>query len=674
MRILLINQYAGSPSLGMEYRPHWMALEWQKLGHKVLVVTGDRSHLRASLPPGRAEVEGVDYQVLTTTPYQRNGAKRFANILSFGAQLLRHRDSLASWEPDVVIASSTHPLDTRGAIAVAERSAALFVYEVHDLWPLTPMLLGGMSPSHPVIRLMKNEERRAYRKADLVVSLLPKTEDYMRANGLRPNRWVWIPNGYDPAVAETPSQASNAADDAKDRIRAFRERWSTVLIYAGTHGKANALDALLDVAHYAAELSLGLVLVGDGPDKERLAARANGMENVLLVDRVPRADLGELLALADGGYVGLLPSPLYDHGISLNKIFDYMGAGLPILENAGAANSPTRDANCGVVSDPKVPGDLQRALRDFCASSQDQRDTWAANGRRYVADFLSQRRLARSMLDSIAVHRQEMVAHPDSLRVHTPVEGAARTRNRPDQRAADQAEVADLADLADLADAMEWDVRNWSKAADFWLDHLNKPIRGSRVLEVGGRDGGLSVWFARLGAEAVVCTDLDGPSDLAHDRIRRAGFADVISTANADATDLDYNREFDYVVFKSVLGGVGGALGSEGQRAALVSMHQALKPGGQLLFAENLTASGVHQYMRRRFVAWGDRWMYVSADDLYGLLADFTDVQLESFGLVGAFGRSERQRDLLARIDSRLMDRVAPADWHYIMAGVATRT
>ena len=50
MNILIINHYAGSPEMGMEFRPYYLAREWQKLGHKVLIVGGTYSHLRKKQP------------------------------------------------------------------------------------------------------------------------------------------------------------------------------------------------------------------------------------------------------------------------------------------------------------------------------------------------------------------------------------------------------------------------------------------------------------------------------------------------------------------------------------------------------------------------------------------------------------------------------------------------
>ena len=46
MNILLINHYAGAPQYGMEYRPYYLAREWVKMGHKVVITSASFSHLR----------------------------------------------------------------------------------------------------------------------------------------------------------------------------------------------------------------------------------------------------------------------------------------------------------------------------------------------------------------------------------------------------------------------------------------------------------------------------------------------------------------------------------------------------------------------------------------------------------------------------------------------------
>ena len=50
MNILYLNHYAGSPALGMEYRPYYLAREWVRASHAVTMVAASFSHVRARQP------------------------------------------------------------------------------------------------------------------------------------------------------------------------------------------------------------------------------------------------------------------------------------------------------------------------------------------------------------------------------------------------------------------------------------------------------------------------------------------------------------------------------------------------------------------------------------------------------------------------------------------------
>jgi len=177
MNILLINHYAGSTRHGMEFRPFYLAREWVRAGHRVQIVAASFSHIRARQPEfdGAAldeQIEGIDYRWLRTPAYTGNGAGRVKNMLAFMAALWRDGPRLArEFRPDVVIASSTYPMDIWPARRIAKLSQARLVYEVHDLWPLSPMELGGLSRWHPFIVWVQLAEDYAYRHADKVVSI-----------------------------------------------------------------------------------------------------------------------------------------------------------------------------------------------------------------------------------------------------------------------------------------------------------------------------------------------------------------------------------------------------------------------------------------------------------------------------------------------------------------------
>lgn len=223
-----------------------------------------------------------------------------------------------------------------------------------------------------------------------------------------------------------------------------------------------------------------------------------------------------------------------------------------------------------------------------------------------------------------------------------------------------------------LSDVIEWDVRNWGTALAYWARHSRHRFDGCTALEIGGRNGGLSLWLALQGAE-VVCSDIRGPDESAIQMHRTYGVADRISYVKLDATSMPYRACFDVIAFKSVLGGVGARGRPDRQAAAVGQMHQALKQNGELLFAENLAASPVHTYFRRRNRKWGHTWRYVTVQEMLGFLEPFSEVGYRTLGFAGAFGRTENQRRLLGALDRAFVDSLVPAAWRYIIMGVARK-
>jgi SAM-dependent methyltransferase len=219
-----------------------------------------------------------------------------------------------------------------------------------------------------------------------------------------------------------------------------------------------------------------------------------------------------------------------------------------------------------------------------------------------------------------------------------------------------------------IADFVEWDVRNWSGALDFWLAHTRQKLANASALELGSRNGGLSLWLALQGAR-VICSDIYPPHTKTLGLHKDHGVSHLIRYEQVDATDIPYTQEFDLVVFKSVL----GAIPAERQATVFADVHKALKTGGELFFAENLEGSPLHQSLRRRFVPWGTSWQYPSTASLEACLSAFSRVEYVTMGFAGAFGRGERQRDVLGMLDKAIFDRIVPATWRYIMAGIAVK-
>ena len=221
-----------------------------------------------------------------------------------------------------------------------------------------------------------------------------------------------------------------------------------------------------------------------------------------------------------------------------------------------------------------------------------------------------------------------------------------------------------------LRNVVGWDVRTWSRAIAFWERHdrAQPPLE---CLEIGAHNGGLSLWLASRG-HRVLCTDVKA-TDGARSLISRYGMLDRVRFEVLDATAMRYEERFDRIAFKSVLGGIGAVGGIEAQKAAIRSIHRALRPGGMLLFAENLAGSPVHRYFRERYVAWGRTWRYTTVEEMLSFLRPFRRTKYATTGVLAAFGRSEISRNRLASLDRLVMNHVVDESWRYVIYGTATK-
>jgi len=416
MNILYLNHYAGSPALGMEYRPFYLAREWVRAGHRVQIVAADFSHVRARQPrAGDETIDGIAYRWLPTPPYQGNGAGRVWNIWRYLSQVWRQSHQLVrDFKPDVVIASSTYPMDIWVARRIARISreyanqrasgraaGAVLVFEVHDLWPLSPIELSGMSPRHPFIRLCQAAEHAAYRDADVVVSMLPKVQGHMAAHGLDLAKLHIVPNGI--SLDEWAGTPPPLQGDLAMLIDAQRAAGRTVVGYAGSMGLPNALDVLLDAAALLKTEPIAIVMVGDGHERARLAHRVadEGLANVSLLPPIPKAMIPSLLARLDIAYIGWQRVPIYRFGIAPNKLMDYMMAGCTVLHSVDAGNDPVAESGCGLTVAPESAPAVADGLRRLAALPAEERRAMGQRGRAFVLANHTYPVLAQRFVDAV---------------------------------------------------------------------------------------------------------------------------------------------------------------------------------------------------------------------------------------------------------------------------------
>lgn len=402
MNILYINHYAGSNVHGMEFRPYFMAERWAEKGHNVTVAASSYSHLRTKNPDlhGQKCMEEtlgkVRYFWIAGNQYQGNGVGRIKNMLSFLHGLYKYKNKIAPGKLDAVIASSTYPLDIYPARKIAEKTGAMLIYEVHDLWPLSPIELGGMSPHHPYIMLMQRAENYCYKNSDYVVSLLPNAKGHMVEHGLKPEKFIYIPNGILKSDWEKPF-----ADPPVyyEKLKKYHEDGYFLIGYTGAHGIANALDSLVQAGRYLLGKKIKLILVGPGPERDRLIESAHNMELDSVVEFLPpvkRGQVPELLNQLDALYIGLQRQPLFRFGVSPNKLMDYMMAGKPVIFAIDAPNDMVADAGCGISIPPENAKAIADAAVKLAETPKDELAAMGTRGKEYILknneyDVLSQK-------------------------------------------------------------------------------------------------------------------------------------------------------------------------------------------------------------------------------------------------------------------------------------------
>ncbi|WP_431855829.1 glycosyltransferase family 4 protein [Azospirillum sp.] len=401
MNILLINHYAGSDRLGMEYRPFYLAREWVAAGHRVTIVGASHSHLRARQPEVTHDLatdveEGVRYRWLRTAPYAGNGMGRVANMATFVSKLWAYAPRLAREErPDVVICSSTYPLDIYPGARIARRAGARLVFELHDLWPLTPMMLGGYSPKHPFIRAMQAAEDYACRNVDTLVSILPHARDYLVGRGLDPAKFVHVPNGI-PVAAFLNAEPGPLPEPLAARIAAERARGHFLVGYAGGINPSNPVETILEAAIRLKDKPISFIFVGGGAAeaafRERIAAAA--LPNFHHMGVIPKALVQSFLAEMDVLTMPWKRNPIYKYGVSPNKMFDYMLAGRPIVQSCGASNDLVAEGRCGFTVPPEDAQAFADALLRLSEMTPEERADLGGNGRRFVLENHDYRVLA----------------------------------------------------------------------------------------------------------------------------------------------------------------------------------------------------------------------------------------------------------------------------------------
>lgn len=378
-RVIVLNQFAlprdqggGTRHADLFSRVH---------GWVTLIVAGDRNHYTQR----QFTAEDPSFLLVPVPPQDGGVRTRLRSWLAYcrGAARVGLRA-----RADVVFASSPHLLAPALGWVLARATGAALVVEIRDLWPESMVAAGLLRPGSATHRMLARLEQFVVRRADEIVAVTSGWEDHFRSLGADMSRYTVVTNGTEPYDLEL-SEAERAA------VRSEFGLTRPTAVFAGAHGPKDGIDLILDAA--ARRPDIQFLLIGDGPAKFGARSRVvrEKLTNVALRDPVAKVDLPRLLAACDIGIHAVSPLPVFQLGISPNKLFDYLAAGLPVVSNAGAGVIRLIGTDdCGHVGESDS---LAAGLGVVRAAQDDQLVRWSRAGRRLIEERFSRRQAAQTL-------------------------------------------------------------------------------------------------------------------------------------------------------------------------------------------------------------------------------------------------------------------------------------
>lgn len=363
MKVLYFHQHFTTPKGSTGIRSYVMSKKILQMGHEVTIVCGSfigaDTGLKDSFKNGfrRGYVDGIE--VIELDISYGNKDRFFKRFLSMTKYFFKAIYFVFKEKYDLVFATST-PL-TAGIPGIISKwiKRKPFIFEVRDLWPELPKEMGIIK--NPIILLLMSIlEWVSYKSADYIIALSPGIKDGIKRRGIPENKISMIPNGCDLDIFKNKAAT-------KWRPKGVNKN-DFIALFSGTHGIANDLNSILDAANELKKRGredIKIILIGQGGQKSKLIQRATSenLDNVIFMNPIDKINLSGLMAEVDIGLQVLANIPAFYYGTSPNKFFDYISAGLPVINNyPGWLADIISHNNCGFVVPPENPKSFANAL------------------------------------------------------------------------------------------------------------------------------------------------------------------------------------------------------------------------------------------------------------------------------------------------------------------------
>lgn len=381
--VWILNHYAGNMYIVSGGRHYCMAKYLKQSGYNPIVFCSNYDHFTRKncmenddlWTEEREPYTDVPYVFIKTREYPNNGIKRVLNMIDFYRGMLKIAKKYAAEKglPDVIYASSVHPLTLVAGIKIAKYFGIKCISEVRDLWPESIVAYSSRwTRSNPLMRILYAGEKWIYKESDYLIMTWPGGYDYIKEQGwdkvIPENKVIHISNGVDleSYIQNIKDYPYDDSDLSKSEVKTF--------VYTGSVRKVNNLGLLVSAAELlkkSGNTIARIVVFGDGDELEALKheVQEKKLDNIVFKGKVPKQYIPSILSQC---YVSILhnsSTTLDKYGQSQNKFFEYLAAGRPILMTYSVSHSVIRKFGCGLELDEQSPEAIATAIEQLCKLS-----------------------------------------------------------------------------------------------------------------------------------------------------------------------------------------------------------------------------------------------------------------------------------------------------------------
>ncbi|WP_204180240.1 MULTISPECIES: glycosyltransferase family 4 protein [unclassified Staphylococcus] len=408
--IWILNHYATENYFSEGGRHYWFAKYLKKKGYKVTIFCANTRHnSNDSIEMNSSKfvekgINGIPFVFVKSTNYQKNNYKRILNILSFTIRMLKVAKEMEkkSGRPDIILASSVHPLTLIVGIHIAKKFKVPCISEIRDLWPESIVAYGILKEKNLLSQIMYKVEKWIYMKSNSIIMTWEGGYDYIKNKGwlskINKSKIHHISNGVIIDNFNENSETYTVEDKDLNNIS------NKNFVYTGSIRKVNNLKLLVEASKIIQNRgfnNIKILIYGDGEERENLESLVNEyqLKNIVFKGRVAKKHIPFILKKSYATLLHNTSTKLDKYGQSQNKFFEYLAAGKPIIQTYYTGYSVVEKNNCGVCIQNQNPENIADSIIEI-ASNESQANIKGENSKK-IARTYDFKKLTDKLIDII---------------------------------------------------------------------------------------------------------------------------------------------------------------------------------------------------------------------------------------------------------------------------------